>query len=233
MPYRTRHLPPAIVLLTALLGACTAERTDAPVATPMPATLTGVYSGQLPCSNCAAIATTLWLRPDGRFFMRQRFVDEGDSVAGQSPAKNPATYSLGRWHWDELAAEAVLRGAGPERRLATRDDERLELRVASPLEHVLMRDVSHPKFVDRLLLDGESAVTENGATFRECLTGLTFTVSESGAYRELRRQHRRTNASGKVALTTIEGHIATTSERLVVDRFVTIKPGTACPAGRP
>jgi hypothetical protein len=233
MPYRTRRLPHALVLLAALVSGCEDARDDAPVATPMPTTLAGVYSGQLPCSNCAAIATTLWLRPDGRFFMRQRFVDEGDSAATQSAAQDSATYSLGRWHWDELKAEAVLRGAGPERHLTTRDGERLELRAASPLEHALTRDTSAPPFVDRLTLDGESAVTERGATFRECLTGLTFTVSESGAYRELRRQHRRMNGSGKAALTTIEGHLVATSGRLVVDRFVTIKPGTACPAGRP
>ena len=232
MPYRTRRLPHALALLAALLGGCESEREDAPVATPMPTTLAGVYSGQLPCSNCAAIAATLWLRPDGRFFMRQRFVDEGNDGA-KSAAQDSATYSLGHWHWDEIAGEAVLRGAGPERRLVTRDGERLELRVASPIEHVLQRDASAPKFVDRVTLDGESAVTENGATFRECLTGLTFAVAESGAYRELRRQHRRMNARGKVALTTIEGHLATTGERLVVDQFVAIKPGTGCPAGRP
>jgi hypothetical protein len=224
-----RHLAYALVLLTAVLGGCESERDAAPVVTPMPPMLAGVYSGELPCNNCAAIATTLWLRPDGRFFMRQRFVDE-DAEPGA--AEDSATYSLGRWHWDELAGETVLRGAGPERRLAPLDDERLELRVASPLEHLLARDPSAPAFADRLTLDGESAVTEGGATFRECLTDLTFTVSESGAYRELKRQHRRTNGHGKVALTTIEGHLAA-SGRLVVDRFVTIKPGTACPAGRP
>ena len=232
MPYRTRRLPHALALLAALLCGCESEHDDAPVATPMPTTLAGVYSGQLPCSNCSAIAATLWLRPDGRFFMRQRFVDEGNDGA-KNAAQDSATYSLGHWHWDEIAGEAVLRGAGPERRLVTRDGERLELRVASPIEHVLQRDASAPKFVDRVTLDGESAVTENGATFRECLTGLTFAVAESGAYRELRRQHRRMNARGNVALTTIEGHLATTGERLVVDQFVAIKPGTGCPAGRP
>ncbi len=233
MSYRARHLPYALVLLAALGGGCDSERDAAPVTTPMPATLAGVYSGELPCSNCAAIATTLWLRPDGRFFMRQRFVDEGAGTAARSAADAAATYSLGRWHWDELEAEAVLRGAGPERRLGTLDGERLELRVASPLEHVLTRDAGALPFDDRLTLDGESAVTEKGATFRECLTGLKFTVAESGAYRELTRQHRRMNASGKVALTTIEGHFVAAGERLVVDRFVTLKPGTACPAGRP
>ena len=227
MPYRHCRLPSALALLAAVLG-CEAEREVAPVAIPMPASLSGVYSGRLPCHDCAAIATTLWLRPDGRFFMRQSLVDEGD----EPPGTPSTTHSLGRWQWDETAGEAVLRGPGPERRLTTSDGERLELRVTSPLEHVLTRDPSAPVFDDRLALDGESAVTENGATFRECFTDLTFVVSESGAYRELRRQHRRMNAHGRVALTTIEGHLAT-SGRLVVDRFVTIKPGTACPAGRP
>jgi hypothetical protein len=229
---RTRHLPSALVLLAALAGGCGSERDAAPVVTPMPTTLAGVYSGDLPCINCAAIATTLWLRPDGRFFLRQRFVDEGETAAAPSAAYNAATFSLGRWHWDEVAGEAVLRSAGPERRFAPLADERLQLRVASPLEHILARDASAPAFDDRLTLDGESAVSDNGATFRECLTDLTFTVSESGAYRDLRRQHRRTNAHGRVALTTVEGHVAT-SGRLVIDRLVTIKPGTACPAGRP
>lgn len=243
MPHRSRHMerrrPYALVLLATLLGGCEKRPEAAPVATPMPATLPGVYSGQLPCSNCAAIATTLWLRRDGRFFIRQRFIDEGDGTPAANAAQDSASYSLGRWQWDELKAEAVLRGAGPERRFAPREGERLQLRVASPLEHVLTRDASAPAFGDRLALDGESTVTEHGATFRECLTGLEFTVAERGAYRELRRQHRRMNPRGKVALTTVEGHLVTvttkttTSEHLAVDRFVTIKPGTACPAGRP
>ena len=149
-----------------------------------------------------------------------------------APQEPSTTYSLGRWAWDEIAAEAVLRGAGPERRLVVRDHERLELRVASPVEHVLTRDAAAPGFGDRVMLDGESAVTERGATFKECLTGLTLTVADAGAYRELRRQHRRMNPRGKVALTTVEGHLvdegSTTSERFVVDRFVAIKPGRGC-----
>jgi hypothetical protein len=231
----TRRLPYAFVLATALIGGCAADSGGEAELTPLPATLAGVYSGELPCSNCAAIAATLWLRPDGRFFLRQELRDESAESEPQPAARGPSTtYGLGRWHWDELTAEAILRGAGPERRLAVRDAQRVELKVPSPIEQVLTRDAAEPFFGDRLMLDGESAVTDGGATFTECLTGLVLPVAEAGAYRELRRQHRRMNPRGRVAVTTVEGHLiavgngATTSEQLVVDRFITMKPGTGC-----
>jgi hypothetical protein len=223
-----------VAALAAMLGACGRDASkQAEQRTPMPAALPGVYAGTFPCSNCAAIEATLWLRPDGAFVLRQRLVDD-EASAGSAAGTPATTYGLGRWSWDEITAEAVLRGRGPERRVIVRDDDRLELRVASPIEHVLVRDAAARPFGDRVVLDGESAVTERGASFKECVTGLTFAVSDAGAYRELRRQHRRMNPRGKVALTTVEGHLvtagegSTTSERLVVDRFIAIKPGTGC-----
>lgn len=224
-----------LATLVAVLGGCGRDAAnEAPQRTPMPASLPGVYAGTFPCSNCAAIEATLWLRADGAFVLRQHLVDDAATAADSAPGAPATTYGLGRWSWDEIAAEAVLRGRGPERRVMVRDDARLELRVASPIEHVLARDAAAPPFGDRLVLDGESAVTQRGASFKECATGLTFAVSDAGAYRELRRQHRRMNPRGKVALTTVEGHLvaagegSTKSERLVVDRFMAIKPGTGC-----
>jgi hypothetical protein len=226
-----RFLPLSIALVAALCGGCGRDSGEAEEQrTPQPATLPGVYAGEWPCSNCPAIAATLWLRPDGAFFLRQQFGER--SAVGERPAD--ATYGLGRWHWDEVEAQAVLRSAGPERRFTMPDDRRLELQAATPTAYALTRSDVAPSFADRITLDGESAVTERGATFRECLTGLTFPVADAGAYRELRRQHRRMNPRGKVALTTVEGHLATvveqttTAERLVVDRFITMKPGTGC-----
>jgi hypothetical protein len=220
------------VLLTASICGCGGGASEEPTLTPQPSALAGVYAGEFPCSNCLAIEATLWLRPDGRFFLRQKLVD--DSSAASASAAPSTMFALGRWEWDEAAAQAVLRGAGPERRLSVRDENRLELRVPSPVEHLLVRDATSPAFEDRITLDGESAVSENGATFIECLTGLSLPVADAGAYRELRRQHRRMNARGKIALTTVEGHLvtvsngSTTSEQLVIDRFVTIKPGRGC-----
>jgi hypothetical protein len=219
--------------LAALLSSCGRDSAGGTeTRTPMPATLAGVYAGELPCSNCAAIEATLWLRPDGRFFLRQRLRD--DTASSESARAPSATYGLGRWSWDEVAAEVVLRGAGPERRLIVRDEQHLQLRIPSPVEHTLARDAAAPRFDDRVTLEGESAITDNGATFKECLTGLTLSVADAGAYRELRRQHRRMNPRGKVALTTVEAHLvateteSTTSERLVVDSFISIKPGKGC-----
>lgn len=224
----------ALLALATLICGCGRGSDSVPERrTPLPATLAGVYEGTLPCSNCAQIEATLWLRPDGRFFLRQRLEDAASPAADTAGAPS-TTYGLGRWTWDEVAAEAVLRGAGPERRLKVRDEHRVELRVPSPLPHVLSRDASAPRFADRVTLDGESSITENGATFKECLTGLTLSIVDAGAYRELRRQHRRTSPRGKAALTTIEGHLvatdteSTTSERLVVDRFIAMKPGQSC-----
>ena len=197
--------------------------------------LDAAYSALFGTDWYAAIEATLWLRSDRRFVLRQRFVDDTTNAPeGSKTQALSATYGLGRWSWDEIAAEIVLRGAGPDRRLSVRDEQHLELRVTSPIEHVLVRDAKEPRFADRVRLDGESAVTEGGATFKECLTGLTFRVGNAGAYGELRRQHQRMNPRGKVALTTVEGHLvtvtnkSTTSERLVVDAFVAIKPGTGC-----
>jgi hypothetical protein len=222
------------IALVAAIGGCDSdvqEKTES--RTPMPVGVAGVYAGEFPCSNCAAIEATLWLRRDGRFFFRQRFVDHAETPA-EKPAQAPAaTYGLGRWAWDEVAAELVLQGAGPERRLTARDAEHLELKVASPVAHVLARDRSEPAFKDRITLDGESVVTANGATFKECLTGLELpVVADVGAYRRLRNYHREMNARGKVALTIVEAHLvtdaATASERLVVDQVISIKPGVGC-----
>jgi NlpE N-terminal domain/NlpE C-terminal OB domain len=229
-----RPLTLILALGATLLGGCGGDSRDGTARTPTPATLAGVYAGEFPCSNCAAIEATLWLRPDGGFVLRQQFLDDPAAPSSNAPRGPSTTYGLGRWNWDDVSAEVILRGRGPERRLVVRDEGELQLRVASPIDHVLERDATAPRFGDRLTLDGESAVRETGASFKECASGLTFSVADAGAYRELRRQHQRMNPRGKVALTTVEGHLitvgngSTKSERLVVDAFIAIKPGTGC-----
>jgi NlpE N-terminal domain len=222
----TRSKTTLLALVWVLHGCGPSTEHDAGAVHPPPPHLAGVYAGELPCSNCVGIEATLWLRPDGAFFLRQTLRDEAQTA----PAPTDRIYAPGRWHWDEHGAQLVLHGAGPERRLVALDDERLKLLMPSPAEHVLTRDAADPPFTDRLELDGESAVGKTGAVFRECLTGLTFDVADAGALKELRRQHRVMNPRGKVALTSVIARLrpGASGDALVVERVIALKPGTGC-----
>jgi hypothetical protein len=223
-----RFLAGSLLLSAAVTAGCGGGRTGtAERATPMPADLAGAYAGDWPCSNCDTIEATLWLRPDHRFFLRQTFV-------GGEPAGDDSSYSIGVWQWDERAAEVVLRTVGPERRFALQDARRLELHTFSKLPHVLARLDTPPPFTDVVRLDGESAFVDGGATFTECLSGLSLAVVPERGFEELSRKHRLMNSSGKPALTTVEGHLSeidddgSRREVLVVDRVIALTPGAAC-----
>ncbi|HEY8520036.1 MAG TPA: copper resistance protein NlpE N-terminal domain-containing protein [Gammaproteobacteria bacterium] len=191
--------------------------------------LAGVYAGRFPCSNCEAIEATLWLRSDGAFFLRQRYVVEDGS-------QEPPAYARGRWRWDERAGQVVLEAPGPGRRLVQLDADRLRLETASPVAHVVARDPDAPPFGDRLRLEGETVVIDGGIAFRDCLTGLAYTAASGAGYDDLLRQHRRLNRANAPSLAELDGHAEVASapdgahEVLVVDRFVTLKPRTPCPA---
>jgi NlpE N-terminal domain/NlpE C-terminal OB domain len=209
------------------LGGCGggADTRDTP--TPMAPGLPGVYAGTFPCSNCEGIAATLWVREDGRFILRQRYV-------GKDAGAAPPSYAFGKWSWDEHTAELVLESVGPTRRLSPLDTDTLELKTASHAPHVLARDAGSPAFADRVLIDGETVVAKTGATFRQCVTELELPIADVAAYKELRRQHRALNAPGKPALTTVEAHFVAAPadgsgpESLVIDKVVQLKPGAHC-----
>ena len=218
-----------VLALVGSLVACSgSDSTDGSKTTHMPDGLPGVYAGDFPCSNCAAIAATLWLRPDGRFFLRQSYVEADGTADGSS------SYALGRWRWDDAAAFIVLTGAGPQRRFSWVDQQRLKLHTVSTVEHLLTRDPLAPPFADRLRLDGESTIIEGNAVFTECLTGLQFQIAKDGGFNELRRRHRVVNSRGKVALTSVDARITevaagdAVAELLVIDRVVDLKPGVGC-----
>jgi hypothetical protein len=225
---RTLHRSLSLLALAAVAG-CGEPASDAPAPpAPMPASLPGTYDGALPCANCKEIAATLWLRADERFFLRQTIVADSGAAEGSS-------YSFGHWRWDEATGEVVLAGRGPDRRLAPVDADRLELRSASAGRQLLVRDAAAPPFEDRVQIEGESTVTDRGASFVQCVTGLELPIADAGAFKELRRQHRALNRTRKVAFTTVEAHFTivaagdSTREVLVVDRVVEpIKPGKGC-----
>jgi hypothetical protein len=214
----------ATIFVAALLFGCHRGGSNGgPAVTPMPADLAGVYAASFPCSNCKEIAATLWLRADERFFLRQSYVgDEG--------AANDASYAFGLWSWDEHAAEIVLRGHGPDRRVKRLDSDRLAWLGNAAAKTTLQRDPSAPAFADTVVLDGESEVSDKGATFTQCITGLELPIVDAGALKELRRQQRVLNPAHKIAFTTVDAHIVDSGsgEQLVIDKVIKLKPGAGC-----
>jgi hypothetical protein len=221
-----RYLLCAALLCASLAGCGRKGSGDGP--TPLPPNLPGVYAGSAACSNCKAIAATLWLRPDGRFFLRQRYLSEDG-------AAHDAAYAFGRWSWDERAAELVLRSRGPERRFKRLDGERLEqLATSAAVKSLFTRDPRAPAFTDRVRFEGQSELGERGATFRQCVTGLELPIVNGGDLAELRRLSGALNPSHKLALTVVDGHLVLAAlggakrEQLVIDKVITIKPGSGC-----
>jgi NlpE-like protein len=212
-----------IFVAVLLIGCHRGGSNGGPAVTPMPTDLAGVYTASFPCSNCKEIAATLWLRADERFFLRQNYVgDEG--------AANDASYAFGLWSWDEHAAEIVLRGHGPDRRVKHLDSDRLAWLGNAASKTTLQRDASAPAFADTVVFDGESEVTDKGATFTQCITGLELPIADAGALKELRRQQRVLNPAHKIALTTVDAHIVDSGsgEQLVIDKVIKVKPGAGC-----
>jgi hypothetical protein len=212
------------ILASVVLLGCHRGGPNGPAAvTPLPADLAGVYAASFPCSNCKEIAATLWLRGDERFFLRQTYV-------GDAGTADDASYAFGLWSWDEHAAEIVLRGHGPDRRLKHLDSDRLEWLGNTASKITLDRDPSAPAFADHVVLDGESEVSDHGATFTQCVTGLELEIADAGALKELRRQQRVLNPTHKIALTTVDAHIvaAGSGEQLVIDKVLKLKPGAGC-----
>ena len=218
---RRRVLP--LLVCSLLLGCHRGGSNGAAAVTQQPADLPGVYAASLPCSNCKEIAATLWLRADERFFLRQSYVgDEG--------TPDDASYAFGLWSWDEHAAELVLRGRGPDRRLKRLDADRLEWLGNTAAKIAFNREPSAPTFSDKLVFDGESVVSDHDATFTQCITGLELRIADAGALKELRRQHRVLNPAHKIAFTTVDAHIVDSGsgEQLVIDKVIKLKPGAGC-----
>jgi hypothetical protein len=179
----------AWLVAAALVAGCGAGGGDTRVQlTQMPEGLAGVYAGEFPCLNCEAIAATLWLRTDERFFLKQTYRGGAPGASGDAvEISDTSAYAMGRWLWDEQAALIVLDSPGPQRRLSRLDEQRLQLQPSSKVEHLLTRDPAAPPFTDRVRIDGESAIVDGNGVFKECLSGLSLPIVKNNAFGELRR----------------------------------------------
>lgn len=214
-----------IALTIVLAAGCGDEPGNTEPAKLPVASLPGVYAGDFPCDGCPGIATTLWLRADGRFFFRQRYPADGIREAMN-------VYSLGRWtsFADEDAIELV--GAGPRRTFARADVDTLLMRTDSALEHRIERQPTAPDFVETIRMTGTMRLRDDTASFTECLTGFVAPVSRDGDFGRFRHQYRSLIARGEPAYVELEGRFSWSADHtltsLRIERFVTIKADGSC-----
>jgi hypothetical protein len=214
-----------ILLAIFLLVGCSDEQGSRPAADLRPASLPGVYAGVFPCQGCPGIATTLWLRSDGRFFFEQRF-------AADDAREAMNTYGLGRWRVVADHSTIELRGDGPARIFTRLDRDTLVMRTASDLEHRLTRDARSPEFSATIRVLGMMRQPGDKVMFTECLSGLVAPVSKGGDFARFWAQYRRAGRSGKPAFVELEGRYSWsedgTVKSLTIERFITVKTSGAC-----
>lgn len=222
-------IPRLMWLIAILASACSdREDTDAQDARPpveMPEA--GVYGGTFPCADCPGIEVRLWLRPDGRFLLRQHYLT--DDVADDGHF-----YALGLWEWHPELGQLVLEAPGPDRYFDVTGPTQLALRTTTDLPHLLTRLSDITMFEDTLPLDGEFSIRERRPVFRECHTGLTWPVSTRGDYPSLRHQYGAA-PRGEALYVRLEGRLTKASgndgasEVLVIERLIQTREGRSCP----
>ncbi len=217
--------PSRLLLLTVLfvLGGCADDGDDLSRTALSLASLPGVYAGTFPCSDCPAIPTTLWLRPDGRFFFRQHYPADDEREAMDA-------YSLGRWSADGAGIE--LRGSGPVRSFTRIDSDTLEMETDSDLEHQLSRDADAAPFSASLRLSGMMRTQGRNAFFTECLAGFDVPVAKGGEFTKFWHQYRSAGGRGKAIYVELEGRFSWTADgaprSLAIERFITVKADGSC-----
>lgn len=168
-------------LLAALLAACaSAPIDDRPLIERLPAEFTGV----LPCADCPGVAWQLQLRPDNVFLLRQtRLTDEAGGGA-RPRSSSAALDTIGRWLVSADQQTLLLKGAhqGPDHLavesaevLRQLDDEGRP--YAGPGNGRLLREAQLNALEPSLRLRGMyRPEPDGGDLFRECESGLEFTV---------------------------------------------------------
>lgn len=207
--------------------------TDAPtLAGPQPPAL---YSGVLPCADCAGIRYELDLRPDGVYFLRTTYL--GTEPTGVFD-------DIGRWDLDEARALVVLRGGRPAPEVFSIEDavtlrkRDLEGReIESGLNYDITLQRAYVPLEPALRLRGMYRLTGAMALLEECLTGLELRVIEPADQGALRQAYEALrSAPQQPALAIFTGRIvkqpaisgAAAQNAAIVERFEQVEPQGAC-----
>jgi len=201
----------SVFLLVLAVGCASSEKEVAedksPAASPL-AGLPATFANAPSCEGCLALTVTL--RPDGAYLVRER-------VGGSE------FYDFGRWR--EAADGLVLEGGrDAPRRYAPKLPDMLD-----SLPGTLGGDLKRQSQVEPLRGPFRVIGRYDGATFRECRTGLAWPLGASRPGERLREELAEKKLDA--ALVAIDGRFEPQAGRevLVVQRPATLLTGERCP----
>jgi len=182
------------------------------------AQLPATFESTPSCPTCLQV--TLTLRPDGSYALRQRLASS-------------EFYDFGRWRASPAEGLVFLEGGRFETlRYLVRPPDALAAQ-----EGVQGGDLKRRPQVEKLRGPFRLTGLYDGATFKDCRTGLAWPVDDSRAAGDLKREYQKTEAglAGKPALVAIDARFdeeGAPREELHIQRSPAILSGAACPGPR-
>jgi copper homeostasis protein (lipoprotein) len=199
------------------------------------ATLPATFTGVLPCADCEGIEYHVDFFKDGAFFLRAGYLGKPDGTSDD----------IGRYALSTDGVTLVLQG-GREAPLYFSIEDADTLRkldiegrpIDSTLNYELTRAGTFSSIEPALSMSGMFSYMADAAGFTECLTGKRMPVAMEGGYIDLERAYMAAEVEPPAAvMALVEGRIAQRMPMegpgpvptLVVDRFLRLAPGEACP----
>ena len=240
-PVLTDGAPNRVDLMLRMVAG-SPEATEAPgtPTTPMPRPapvtleLPQSFEGVLPCADCEGIRWHLDLWPEGGFHLTREW------IKGKAPLVEA---DLGRWQLDPARSVIVLHGSGepPVQVMVT---GARQLRMLDPAGGVIVSDLNYDLKGDGSLtpatlsapLEGLFTYMADAAIFEVCTTGETVPVAMEGDFLAAQKAYGEARSEpGAPLLMVVDGTLAVRPVMegpdrlsLVIDRFVSVKPGATC-----
>jgi uncharacterized lipoprotein YbaY/uncharacterized lipoprotein NlpE involved in copper resistance/heat shock protein HslJ len=197
-----------------------------------------IFTGNLPCADCAAVRHQLELFPNGSYFLRRAYLGKG---------RDAFVDEIGRWTLSRDGSTLTLKGSGDTtRRIAIGKPDTLHVLGGSgkttppSRSNTLALTNRAPPLEPRLEMRGMFSYMADAGRFTECSSRQSWPVAKEGDNAALESAYlRRGRRDGEETLVKVEGRVAMRprmegggrERTLVVERFVDIRPGERCAGG--
>ncbi|WP_172834326.1 META domain-containing protein [Nitrospira japonica] len=199
--------------------------------------LPATYAGDLPCADCASLRYKLTLFPDQVYFLSRTYLGKDAS---------PVVYDIGNWTLSDNRKVLTLTGEREQIfRFTVSGEEELHLRgldgrdIESQLHYTLIRSPRVEPIEPRTVMRGMYRYMADAGTFKECLTGRRWPVSQERNNADLERAYSNERRQpNEELLVVLEGSVVmrpameetAAGETLVVERIIELRPRETCGA---